>query len=1281
VPGISGPFLAGDRFRVELAGTTIRYKRNGVTFHTSQAPPPVLPLLMDVSILTPGGSANNAMIAGQLSSNVPPQANAGGSYMTGAGQPLTLSAAGSSDPDGVLVSYAWTFSDGGSATGSTVTRTFASLGDFTATVTVTDDAGASAAASATIKVVPLQSVFWQDVVGASASGSSLTKTSPTAAWNAGAVSKRSLAGSGFVELTATQTNTSRIIGLNHGPNAGVSYEEIEFGIYLYSDGTYWIMESGSFVAGVSGSYQAGNRFRVEVTGTTVRYKRNGVVFHESTSPAQFPLRIDTSILTPGGSVNDAVIAGAAANQLPTPDPGGPYAGFVDEPVLFNGSGSTDPDGIVASYVWAFGDATAGNGAAPSHAYEAAGTYSAQLTVTDEEGGSASASVPVTIAPARPRFSAGDASVNEGNSGTTNALVEVRLTRAPTASLTVGYSTVSATAVAGADYTSVSGMLTFAPGETSKTIAIPVLGDATVEGNEIFYVDLSNAGSGIADGRAVVVIVDEEQTLGCPAAPVAPGALVRVAVTTGTGWRDWVGVFTPGAPSNVYLDWRYVPLPRPSSVTFTAPTAPGLYDVRLYGSQTAGCSMVVDPTAVEGPGGPVLILANGSNLFSRYYAEILRAEGMNAFHVRDIASVSTQTLAQYDVVILGEMPLTLTQAEMLGDWVADGGNLIAMRPNARLHSLLGLSAAGGGFANAYVLVDGPGTGIVNQTIQFHGAADLYAASDATTLATLHSTASAAAAGPAVTLRNVGANGGQAAAFAYDLARSVVYTRQGNPAWVGQNREHSHGNTVLRANDLFFGGSEPDWIDSTKVSIPQADEQQRVLVNLIQMMARDRKPLPRFWYLPRDLKAAIVLTGDDDGGSRTADRLNDYIARSPANCSVADWECIRATAYLIPFAANVNVAYYHGLGFEIGLHTYTACDNWTPTALDNALHAQIDLLNTQMPGFAPLSTERTHCTVWGGTSVSPPESPWMSHASIGLRHGIRMDTNYYYDPHAPDWIASIPGYFTGSGIPMRFAKEDGAIIDVYQATTQMPDTTDSDFIKTLLDNAMGTEGYYGIITANMHMDYGPEQVNQASIVGSNVLLAAAAARVPRVPIVSARQMLQWLDDRAAAEFRQVAWAGTSLTFEIVANRTGLRAMVPSVSDIGPLASISRNGSPVAFTVATIKGVPYAFFDATAGAYDAVYSVNASAPVISGATATVTGTKARITWTTNEVATSRVDYGTSADALSSNVELPFGVTSHGLTLNGLTPAASYFYRVSATDPQGNLSTSPVLSFGPVQ
>ena len=130
--------------------------------------------------------------------------------------------------------------------------------------------------------------------------------------------------------------------------------------------------------------------------------------------------------------------------------------------------------------------------------------------------------------------------------------------------------------------------------------------------------------------------------------------------------------------------------------------------------------------------------------------------------------------------------------MLSDWVNAGGNLIAMRPDSQLASLLGLTSAGSTLSEAYLLVNtaaAPGQGIVNQTIQFHGTADRYTLNGATAIATLYSNATTATTNPAVTIRSVGSSGGQAAAFTYDLAKSIVYTRQGNPAWKGINGDGS------------------------------------------------------------------------------------------------------------------------------------------------------------------------------------------------------------------------------------------------------------------------------------------------------------------------------------------------------------------------------------------------------------------------------------------------------------------------------------------------------------
>ena len=324
---------------------------------------------------------------------------------------------------------------------------------------------------------------------------------------------------------------------------------------------------------------------------------------------------------------------------------------------------------------------------------------------------------------------------------------------------------------------------------------------------------------------------------------------------------------------------------------------------------------------------------------------------------------------YDVVILGQTPLTSAQITMFTSWVSGGGNLVVMRPTKELASLVGLGDAGATLSDAYLLVNtsaAPGAGIVNQTMQFHGASRMYVPSGASTVATLYSSASAATSYPAATLRTGIGAGGNVAAFTYDLARSIVYTRQGNPVWAGQARVGQGG--PIRAVDMFYGNkvldSQPDWVDLNKISIPQADEQQRLLVNIILYLNQSKKPLPRFWYLPFGKKAAVIMTGDDHAGGATAGRFDDFIASSPMGCSVANWECIRGTSYLYPYSplTDSQAASYTAQGFEVSLHVKTDCADYTPSSLESTFASELNEFASAYPSAPAPSTNRTHCIAW-------------------------------------------------------------------------------------------------------------------------------------------------------------------------------------------------------------------------------------------------------------------------------------------------------------------------------
>src|SRR5262249_37683858 len=115
-----------------------------------------------------------------------------------------------------------------------------------------------------------------------------------------------------------------------------------------------------------------------------------------------------------------------------------------------------------------------------------------------------------LTPAAALLSVGDIVILEGNPGAHNAVVPVTLSQPHDQGVRVNYNTANGPAVAGGDYNAVSGKLTFAKNEMSKSILIPVLGDRVAEASETFFVRLSNAaGARITDGEGIVTIVDDE----------------------------------------------------------------------------------------------------------------------------------------------------------------------------------------------------------------------------------------------------------------------------------------------------------------------------------------------------------------------------------------------------------------------------------------------------------------------------------------------------------------------------------------------------------------------------------------------------------------------------------------------------------------------------------------------------------------------------------------------------------------------------------------------------
>jgi hypothetical protein len=129
-----------------------------------------------------------------------------------------------------------------------------------------------------------------------------------------------------------------------------------------------------------------------------------------------------------------------------------------------------------------------------------GTYSFTIQGTGGEGG-----------PVLPVLTINDVSKNEGDSGTTEFTFTVTRTGDLTGVTTVQFATADGTASSSSDFASIiSGELTFAAGESTKTVTVLVKGDTTNEANETFFVNLSAAtGATVSDAQGKGTILNDD----------------------------------------------------------------------------------------------------------------------------------------------------------------------------------------------------------------------------------------------------------------------------------------------------------------------------------------------------------------------------------------------------------------------------------------------------------------------------------------------------------------------------------------------------------------------------------------------------------------------------------------------------------------------------------------------------------------------------------------------------------------------------------------------------
>ena len=322
------------------------------------------------------------------------------------GEDLTVDvdAAASTDADGSIVSYAWDFGDGQTATGATASNTYAAAGTYTVTLTVVDDDGAEGEILEEVTVPfpnlePVASFTFSTAdlsVSVDASGSSDPDgTVAGYAWDFGdgatatgvtATHDYAIAGTYTVTLTVTDddgaTNASTsdvtVVAGNVAPTAAFTFTVDDLDVAFDAststdaDGTIvsytWDFGDGSPTA----------------TGVTAAH----------TYAASGSYTVMLTIEDDDAATDDeTVVVTVIANEAPT-------AAFtsssIDLDASFDASGSTDADGTIVSYAWNFGDTATATGATAAHTYAAAGDYDVTLTVTDDDGATSTVTTTITV---------------------------------------------------------------------------------------------------------------------------------------------------------------------------------------------------------------------------------------------------------------------------------------------------------------------------------------------------------------------------------------------------------------------------------------------------------------------------------------------------------------------------------------------------------------------------------------------------------------------------------------------------------------------------------------------------------------------------------------------------------------------------------------------------------------------------------------------------------------------------------------------------------------------
>lgn len=489
-------------------------------------------------------------------------------------------------------------------------------------------------------------------------------------------------------------------------------------------------------------------------------------------------------------------------------------------------------------------------------------------------------------------------------------------------------------------------------------------------------------------------------------------------------------------------------------------------------------------------------------------------------------------------------------EGVAKFLRSGGRVVAIRPGAELRELAGLtcreSIEGFGWLR-FVRRVCPGAR--GESLWMQGGFDFYdpgVCEDAA--AYLFHDANPEEEAPGIVSARVGE--GTLLVYAYDPARCVARLRQGDPALANFLPK---GQLTPRAAFL-----QPHDPPASTFWRPTADLHAAGFCGIIrQLLEQSEQPVPMLWRFPQGVPSILIYTGDEDGAPQE---------ENDAEMSVVESFGGSMNLYVIP--DHTSITREHIEAYTARGHTVSVHPNLVPAASQSP-EEQVAVAEAQVRLFQekfgwPTRTLRNHSYMWPGYLDLP---------ELWEKLGIGMDAN----------VTSImrgasrhfgPFARLNAALPMRYVREDGSLIDVFQQPTQLNDDLQTN-PSSAKSHKYALDEYDALIERvfeeAVRLDHSPLCVNFHPGIFRKFAEPYARAVMKRaagleLPIWSLERWHDFWRARSAWKLTSRSWRDPIL--EIVLQGPpcpGLTVLVPEKTGERSLAQITCQGATVAHQTA--------------------------------------------------------------------------------------------------------------------